>query len=235
MNAKPVDLAMVREGRAELDAARKRWPRLRGPTAAARCAAWYVRGGPDRDDDAPQERAVEVDSMAAKKSTALRLTPELLAKADALVPRIEASPAGQWGRITRSAVLRMALTEGLTALERRYPAPPEEDEEGRVITAIVVEKPEPPTPVEFVLVREGEAEEPDDDAPEPAAEWLYWPGYQGGGGMRKSHRLHTDSARTLCGGFESPAGPSAWEPAPGLPRCGNCQRAAAKRDGGDGA
>ena len=64
-----------------------------------------------------------------KQNTALRLTTELLARSDALVSRIEASPAGQWGRITRSAILRMALVEGLAILETRYPeiaAPPAE-------------------------------------------------------------------------------------------------------------
>ena len=117
--------------------------------------------------------------------------------------------------LSRSALAREALRYGLEAFEREGLA--------------VLDRIAPPGPPAADAPQAG-----DDDEPEPAPNaWVWWPAYQGGGGMRKSHRLHTDSARTLCGGFESPAGPSAWEPAPGLPRCRNCERAAAKRDGAD--
>ena len=200
---KPIDLVRERRLRA-LD------EKMRAALAGRPALAWrtveYLATG---TDDASPSGAMEVTKMAAaeRRVVPVRLPEDLVRKADALVPFIDSDPTMQWGRVTRSAVLRIALAEGIAVLEERYCPEPEPAEQPAAGTL---------------------------DTP-PADTWLWWPGYQGGGGMRKSHRLHTDSARTLCGAYEPPAGPSAWEPAPGLPRCRNCERATAKRDGADGA
>jgi len=54
---------------------------------------------------------------------AIRLPGELLARLDALVPKIAADTdtAIVLGRISRSSVLRLAVLEGVKVLERRHP------------------------------------------------------------------------------------------------------------------
>jgi hypothetical protein len=57
-------------------------------------------------------------------TTAIRLPPKLIERADALVPRLIELPTYQgMGRVDRSAVLRIALSRGLYALEREAGAP----------------------------------------------------------------------------------------------------------------
>lgn len=62
--------------------------------------------------------------MARQKILSLRLDPELVARADALVERLERDPvlAAASGNVSRSTVLRLALVRGLRELEREYPA-----------------------------------------------------------------------------------------------------------------
>ncbi len=104
-----VDLAGVRRGLARLDAAAARWPELLTPNRQKRAAAWLARGG-------------IVKSYEDKMVLNLRVAPADLDRAEALVPLVGADPAARWGRVTRASVLRMALMEGLTALEARYTA-----------------------------------------------------------------------------------------------------------------
>ena len=61
--------------------------------------------------------------MAKKGPTPLtnvRLPEETLARMDALIPPIAATPEGAAGHVTRSYVLRRALAIGLTTLEEQY-------------------------------------------------------------------------------------------------------------------
>lgn len=56
----------------------------------------------------------------------LRLTPDLAQRADALLPRLDGAPELRaLGKVRRSAVLRLAIEEGLAALERRFARGPE--------------------------------------------------------------------------------------------------------------
>lgn len=56
--------------------------------------------------------------------TALRLSSELLDRADTLAPLIAADPERSGtGRVNRSDVLRLALAKGMAALERQYRPP----------------------------------------------------------------------------------------------------------------
>ena len=51
----------------------------------------------------------------------LRLPPELVQRAEGLVPLVAMDPkVAAIGRVTRSSVLRMALVKGLASLERQY-------------------------------------------------------------------------------------------------------------------
>jgi hypothetical protein len=51
----------------------------------------------------------------------MRLPQELLERADALIPAIEADPElGSFGRASRAAVLRLALVRGLQQLEEQF-------------------------------------------------------------------------------------------------------------------
>ena len=59
--------------------------------------------------------------MTQKVMTPLRLPQELLDWADRLLPQVAADPKlAAVGRITRSAVLRMALVKGLESMEYTY-------------------------------------------------------------------------------------------------------------------
>jgi hypothetical protein len=62
----------------------------------------------------------------AKTPTQLRLTHDLLERADALIAIMAADPEVRaLGMPTRTAVLRLAIARGLQALERQYQAPAE--------------------------------------------------------------------------------------------------------------
>lgn len=58
---------------------------------------------------------------AGEAAISLRLNPQLLARADALVPWLTNADEGATaaGAVTRSDVVRVALNEGLKALEKR--------------------------------------------------------------------------------------------------------------------
>ena len=61
---------------------------------------------------------------AAKTPTQLRLTHDLLERADALIAIMAADPEVRaLGMPTRTAVLRLAIARGLQAIERQYQAP----------------------------------------------------------------------------------------------------------------
>jgi hypothetical protein len=51
----------------------------------------------------------------------IRLEPELAARADSLAAALAERPEFKAFRMTRAAALRMAMLEGLTILEQRYP------------------------------------------------------------------------------------------------------------------
>ena len=58
----------------------------------------------------------------------LRLPPELVKRIDALMPAVvtDTATATMLGRLSRSALFRLVLLEGLKVLERRYKAALEE-------------------------------------------------------------------------------------------------------------
>ena len=57
----------------------------------------------------------------SENAVMLRLTPELLHRAEALVRRVAKDPdVTVVGRVSRSLVFRLAIQEGLAVLERRY-------------------------------------------------------------------------------------------------------------------
>lgn len=59
--------------------------------------------------------------MSRTVMTPLRLPPELLKRAERLLPMVAADPrVSLLGRVSRSTVLRMALISGLDALEKQY-------------------------------------------------------------------------------------------------------------------
>jgi len=110
MTAHVVNLPRVRLALCRLDAAVDRWPELRTQNARERARAWLAH-----------PNALEVMNMAVEKQGLnLRLPAADLARADALVDLVGNDPATQWGRVTRAAVLRMAVAEGLAVLEARH-------------------------------------------------------------------------------------------------------------------
>ena len=56
--------------------------------------------------------------------TNVRLAEDLLARMDALIPILAATPEGAAGHVTRSYVLRRSLAIGLTTLEEQYAPKP---------------------------------------------------------------------------------------------------------------
>jgi len=122
MAGRPIDLARVRAGLARLDEAGRIWPELRSPEAQTRLAEWLAAGGPARPRIAPR-RAREAPMRDPMDATRLRLPDAMLRRADALVLRMADAPElAAAGRVTRSHVLREALSRGLRELERKYPA-----------------------------------------------------------------------------------------------------------------
>jgi len=64
---------------------------------------------------------LETTTMAPNEPLMLRMPQALLDRAEALVPAVEASEVGAaLGRVTRAAVLRMAIARGLAELEAEY-------------------------------------------------------------------------------------------------------------------
>jgi hypothetical protein len=64
----------------------------------------------------------EENDVANEQQVALRLPAEWLKRAAALVPKMTSDGTMQAWRVSRSAVLRVALQKGLEALEREYQA-----------------------------------------------------------------------------------------------------------------
>ena len=59
------------------------------------------------------------------KEVPVKIPGVLIAQADALIPRMEASPLLGFGRVNRTALIRVALARGLEALAAELPpAPP---------------------------------------------------------------------------------------------------------------
>lgn len=58
--------------------------------------------------------------MDSKVGLQIRIPQELLDRAEALVAPMDSDPAMSWGRVSRAAVIRAALAEGLRVLEERY-------------------------------------------------------------------------------------------------------------------
>ena len=59
--------------------------------------------------------------MSMDVQTSMRLPALLLTRADALIDKLHADPSlAMMGKMTRSKVLRLALSEGLQILEERY-------------------------------------------------------------------------------------------------------------------
>ena len=59
-------------------------------------------------------------TMANDVQISMRLPRELVDRAEALVPLVAQDPAYSAWRVTKAAVLRLALMEGLERLERRF-------------------------------------------------------------------------------------------------------------------
>lgn len=109
-----IDLDRVRRGLAMLDETARRFPHLREPEAAARCADWIAGGGPD-------SQGLEVGVSALETTLQIRVSADTAARADALIGPLASTAAGvAAGRVTRSMVLRLALAEGLAVLEQRH-------------------------------------------------------------------------------------------------------------------
>jgi len=108
---RPVDLDRAREALADLDATLERHPDTRSLPA----------GALDSDAALAALGTLEAPPMA---QLVVRLPSETMERLAALVPRVAADPAARaWGRVTRSTVLRLALEDGLSTLEARYPPP----------------------------------------------------------------------------------------------------------------
>jgi hypothetical protein len=77
-----------------------------------------------RFTEAAQSGELEALTMN-ETSITLRLPTDLLDRAEALVPRLEADPElATFGRVSRAAVLRLAFLRGLAILEEQYPEGP---------------------------------------------------------------------------------------------------------------
>ncbi|MCB9797280.1 MAG: hypothetical protein H6741_31715 [Alphaproteobacteria bacterium] len=62
--------------------------------------------------------------MPPQTQIAIRLPAELIERADALIPTLEGDrELRTWGRVSRAAVIRLAVLRGLEALEREHGVP----------------------------------------------------------------------------------------------------------------
>jgi len=106
---------------------------------------------------------------AIKTPTQLRLTQDLLERADGLITVMAADPEVRaLGMPTRTAVLRLAIARGLRDLEGQYQRP----------TPVSSSVPRPPTM-------------PDDAAP-PSHQGMLSPGYAGRDGEDQASASHRD-------------------------------------------
>lgn len=111
----PVDLPRAAVGLATLDAVRAAHPGLATDRVAERTAAYVAGTLPGGSQEAPMNNADESNWIAVK------LPPELIARADALLPALRNDPelGPMMGRKSRAAVIRLALIRGLGSLETR--------------------------------------------------------------------------------------------------------------------
>ena len=131
-----------------------------------------------------------------KQGVLLRLPLGTLERAEQLVGRIGEDPNTQWGRITRAAVLRMAVLAGLGELERKYPKS----------VAPVRAAPE--------------VTRPSDDE----AQWVRL-GNASRAHILREQDDEDGRARPLCRLDKRPARRDEWGPAPaGIPRCDRCRK-----------
>ncbi len=111
----PVDLSRAAAGLATLDAVRAAHPDLATDRVSERTAAYVAGTLPGGSHEAPMNDADESGWIAVK------LPPELIARADALLPALRTDPelGPMMGRKSRAAVIRLALIRGLASLETR--------------------------------------------------------------------------------------------------------------------
>jgi len=61
------------------------------------------------------------------KQLVMRVPEDFLERADALIPTLAEEPGMRMFRVSRSAVLRMAIERGLNQMEERYATPAEQE------------------------------------------------------------------------------------------------------------
>lgn len=109
MTARPIDLAAARAAFDRLDLIL-----TIHPEAAGRAADYFAGS-----------LLPGVQCEVHMKEVPVKIPGVLIAQADALIPRMEASPLLGFGRVNRSALIRVALARGLEALAAELPpAPP---------------------------------------------------------------------------------------------------------------
>jgi len=75
---------------------------------------------------------LEEENMTERELQSARIPANLMARANALVPVLEGVPElAAFGRVTKSAVIRLALFKGLQALEDEYGKPSKTRAKGR--------------------------------------------------------------------------------------------------------
>ena len=100
MMARRVDLERVRTALADLEGA------AADPSVSADRTARYLAGQLDGEE-------------AEMKTHPVKVPTALLGRAEALIDRLTAHPElMEWGRVTKTAVVRVALARGLRALEK---------------------------------------------------------------------------------------------------------------------
>jgi hypothetical protein len=112
---KPVDLTRIRAAEEDIADILRRPPEIR-----ERTAEYFVREG---EMDNPETFTINL---------ALKVGQSVLDRADALRPKIAQDAAYRaTGRLSRSAVLRLALLKGLDLLEEDYRHEPRQPEDRR--------------------------------------------------------------------------------------------------------
>ena len=110
MTARPIDLAAARAAFDRLDLIL-----TIHPEAAGRAADYFAGS---------LLPGVQCEVVMTKE-VPVKIPGVLIAQADALIPRMEASPLLGFGRVNRSALIRVVLARGLEALAAELPpAPP---------------------------------------------------------------------------------------------------------------
>lgn len=110
MTARPIDLSAVRAAFDRLEAVL-----LIHPEAAGRAADYFAGS---------LLPGVQSEVVVMTKDVPVKIPGVLIDQADALIPRMEASPLLGYSRVNRSALIRVALARGLEALAAELPAAP---------------------------------------------------------------------------------------------------------------